>query len=84
MAETRSSSYINESLSLFKTTTDYHVHSLQKIIQQLNANTQQLNAISLDLQKLIEAKEQRQQVMSQSLHLNPQNPQYHKLFLYLS
>ena len=84
MAETRSSSYINESLSLFKTTTDYHVHSLQKITQQLNANTQQLNAISLDLQKLIEAKEQRQQVMSQSLHLNPQNPQYHKLFLYLS
>ena len=39
MAKTRSSS----SLSLFKTTTDHHTHSLQEINQQLNANTQQLN-----------------------------------------
>ena len=64
MTETRSSSYINESLSLLKTTTDQHAHSLQEInqqlnanTQQLNANTQQLNAISLALHKLIEAEE---------------------------
>ena len=55
MAETRSSSHINESLSLLKTTTDHHAHSLQEnkqlnaYTQQLNANTQQLNAISLAL-----------------------------------
>ena len=72
MAETRSSAYINESLSLLKTTTDHHDHSLQEInkqlnanTQQLNANTQQLNAISLALQKLTKAEEQRlQQPMS--------------------
>ena len=65
MAETRSSAYINESLSLLKTTTDHHDHSLQDINKQLNANTQQLNAISLALQKLTEAEEQRlQQPMS--------------------
>ena len=64
MTETRSSSYINESLSLLKTTTNHHAHSLQEInqqlnanTQQLNANTQQLNAISLALHKLIEAEE---------------------------
>ena len=61
MTETRSSSYINESLSLL---TNHHAHSLQEInqqlnanTQQLNANTQQLNAISLALHKLIEAEE---------------------------
>ena len=65
MAETRSSTYINESLSLLKTTTDHHGHSLQEINKQLNANTQQLNVISLALQKLMEAEEQRlQQPMS--------------------
>ena len=77
MTKTRSSSYINESLSLFKTTTDHHAHSLQEInlnadtqqlngnTKKLNANAQQLNAISFALQKLIEAEEQRQQeVMS--------------------
>ena len=63
MAETGSSSHINESLSLLKTTTDHHAHSLQEneqlnaYTQQLNANTQQLNAISLALQKLTEAEE---------------------------
>ena len=75
MAETRSSACINESLSLLKTTTDHHGHSLQEINKQLNANTQQLNAntqqlnantqklnvISLALQKLTEAEEQRLQ-----------------------
>ena len=65
MTKTNSSSYINESISNLKTTTDHHAHSLQEITQQLNANTQQLNAISLDLQKLTKAEEQRQQqVMS--------------------
>ena len=65
MAETRSFAYINESLSLLKTTTDHHGHSLQETNKQLNANTQQLNAISLALQKLMEVEEQRlQQPMS--------------------
>ena len=66
MVETRFSSYINESLSLLKTTIDHHGHSLQEInkqlnanTQQLNANSQQLNAISLALQKLTKAEEQR-------------------------
>ena len=58
MAETRSFAYINESLSLLKTTTDHHGHSLQEI-------NKQLNAISLALQKLTEVEEQRlQQPMS--------------------
>ena len=58
MAETRSFAYINESLSLLKTTTDHHGHSLQEI-------NKQLNAISLALQKLMEVEEQRlQQPMS--------------------
>ena len=90
MAETRSSAYINESLSLLKTTTDHHGHSLQEInkqlnantqqlnanTQELNANTQQLNAISLALQKLTETEEQRQQeVMSpKSSSPSPNSP----------
>ena len=90
MVETRSSAYINESLSLLKTTTDHHGHSLQEINKQLNANTQQLNAntqelnastqqlnaISLALQKLTETEEQRQQeVMSpKSSSPSPNSP----------
>ena len=61
MADTQSSSYINESIASFRTTTDHHANSLQESTQQLNVNTQQLNAISLALQKLIEAEEKRQQ-----------------------
>ena len=61
MTKTNSSSYINESISNLKTTTDHHAHSLQEITQQLNANTQQLNAISIALQKLTKAEEKRQQ-----------------------
>ena len=54
MAETRSTSYINESIASLKTTSDHHGHSLQEI-------TNQLNAINIALQKLAEAEEKRQQ-----------------------
>ena len=54
MAETRSTSYINESIASLKTTSDHHGHSLQEI-------TNQLNAINITLQKLTEAEEKRQQ-----------------------
>ena len=54
MAETRSTSYINESIASLKTTSDHHGHSLQEI-------TNQLNAINIALQKLTEAEEKRQQ-----------------------
>ncbi|KAL0008538.1 hypothetical protein SO802_010040 [Lithocarpus litseifolius] len=54
MTEMRSISYIYESIASLKSTSDHHAHSLQEI-------TQQLNAISLILQKLTEAKEKRQQ-----------------------
>ena len=92
MAETRSFAYINESLSLLKTTIDHHAHSLQEInkqlnanTQQLNANTQQLNAISLALQKLTELKNRdNNKSCLQSLHLTHQNLQLPKLFLCLS
>ena len=99
MTETRSSSYINESLSLLKITTNYHAHSFQEInqqlnantwqldanTQQLNANTQKLNVISLALQKLTEAKEQRQQVASpKSSYQSPSTPVSHVVSLSLS
>ena len=54
MAETRSTSYINESIASLKTTSDHHAHSLQEI-------TNQLNAINIALQKLTKAEEKRQQ-----------------------
>ena len=69
MAETRSSSYINESISLLKTITEHHGDSLQEINQQLNTNTQQLNVISLALQKLTEVEERRQKQQSSSPNL---------------
>ena len=92
MTETGSSLYINESLSLLKTTTNHHAHSLQKINQQLNAktqqlngNTQQLNAISLALQKLTEVEEQRQQVASlKSSSQTPSTPISHVVSLPIS
>ena len=59
MIETRSTAYVNESIASLRTTTDHHTHSLQEIMKQLNANTQQLNAISVALQKLTEAEEKR-------------------------
>ena len=68
MAETRSSSYINESIASSRTTTDHHANSLQEIAQQLNVNTQQLNVISLALQKLIEAKRRDNNHHLQRLH----------------
>ena len=92
MTKTRSSLYINESLSLLKTTTNHHAHSLQEINQQLNAktqqlngNTQQLNAISLALQKLTEVEEQRQQVASlKSSSQTPSTPISHVVSLPIS
>ena len=57
MAETRSTSYINESIASLKTTFDHHGHSLQEI-------TNQLNAINITLQKLAKAEEKRQQSSS--------------------
>ena len=37
VAETRSTTYINESIASLRTITDHHAHSLQEITQQLNA-----------------------------------------------
>ena len=64
MTETRSTAFINESIASLCITTNHHAHSLQEIMKQLNANTEQLNAISIVLQKLTEAEEKRQQPSS--------------------
>ena len=64
MTETRSTAYMNESIASLRTTTDRHAHHLQEIMKQLNANIEQLNAISIALQKLTEVEEKRQQPSS--------------------
>ena len=70
MAETRSTTYINESIASLRTITNHRGHSLQEI-------TQQLNAISVALQKLTEAKDKRQQPSS------PSTPSYQAMSLLL-
>ena len=70
MTETRSTAYINESIASLRITTNHHAHSLQEIMKQLNANTQQLNAISIALQKLTNAKKKRQQPTSHTTPLS--------------
>ena len=64
MTETKSTTHINESIASLRTTTDRHAHHLQEIMKQLNANIEQLNAISIALQKLTEVEEKRQQPSS--------------------